>query len=153
MYYGTNAVSNSLTEQEARADRLFRSLQIVSHFLFIIGGFVGYLYGQYYGVLVGGILGYVMGTWIRRSMGIRGLKPTVGFFKRMRERASGQPPGMLERLLEGVEGHTYPPQKCKEIALIYERAVHQLRQAPAGEAQNRILADLDRRLWQLIRSN
>lgn len=151
LYYGETAASRIKTEREARADQIFRTLQIVSHFLILLCGLVGFVFYKYYGLALGAMLGYVVGTWMRRSMGIRGVKPTTGFFKRMRERAQGSPPGMLEMLLERMDGYQYTQQQCKEVSLIYEKTVRQLRQAPAGEAQNRILADLDKRIRKILR--
>lgn len=140
----------TVTEPERLADQVYVALQILSYFLFLFGGIIGYIFYQFYGMVLFSSLGYLGGVWARRSLGIRGMKHTTGFFIRMRERALGSKPGLLEWLLERVSRNQFTPAKCRAVVQIHERAVKQLKQSRSTEEQNRILADLDKRVKQIL---
>jgi hypothetical protein len=125
-------------------------LLVVSYFLFLIGGLVGYALNRFYGLVIFGSLGYLVGVWMRRSLGLRGRKTTTGFFQRMRERAQGARPGLLEWGLEKISGHEFTRSKCERVAQTHARAVKQLKQSGSSEEQNRILADLDQRVKKIL---
>ena len=150
LYYGSSSSDRNMTGREKLAEKIFVSLQIISHILFLVGGIIGYSFYQLYGLLLFAVLGHLIGVWIRRSMGIRGLKPTTGFFMRMRERAHGSKPGLLEGLLEILSHNEFTPDKCRSVIQIYDKAVKQLKQSGSVEEQTRILADLDKRVNQIL---
>lgn len=87
---------------------------------------------------------------MRRSMGIRDLKLTTGFFNRMRERAFGSKAGLLEYLLEKVGHNEFTQAKCQGVTQVYEKAVKQLKQSKSTEEQNKILAELEKRVHQIL---
>jgi hypothetical protein len=150
LYYGASASRRQLTGRERLAEALFQTLQIISHILLIIGGILGYIFYQVYGLILFAALGYLMGVWIRRSLGIRGRKHTTGFFMRMRERAQGSKPGLLEWVLEKVSQNEFTRAECRTVTQIYDKAVKQLKGTNSTEEQNRILADLDRKVFQIL---
>ena len=150
LFFGRSAAPRVLNPQEKLADRVFVYLQIISYILFAIGGVLGYYRYQFYGLLIFGALGYLIGIWMRRSMGIRGDKPTNGFFMRMRERASGSRPGLLESVLERIGQNEISQAQCIAVIQVHERAVKQLKQTKSSEDQNKILADLDKRINQIL---
>lgn len=149
LYFGATPPTRPLTPREKLAERLFVGLQIFSYSLFAVGGIVGYVFYQLYGLILLTLLGYLAGVWVRRSLGIRGLKPTTGFFMRLRERARGAPPGLLEWLLEKLSQNELPPAKCQAILQVYDRSVTRLKKISSTEDQNAILAELDRRVKNL----
>lgn len=150
LFFGATAAERSTTRREQLADNLYIALQILSHSLLFIGGIFGYAFYQFYGLILFGALGYLSGVWMRRSMGIRGLKPTTGFFIRMRERALGSRPGLLEWLLEKISLNEFTQAKCRAVTQAHERAVKKLKQTDSAEEQNRILADLDKKVKQIL---
>lgn len=150
LFFGPSAVPRELSQREILADRLFLSIQILSYVLFAIGGFAGYYLFQIYGLLIFGVLGYLIGIWMRRSAGIRGEKLTTGFFARMRERALGSRPGLLEAILEKISQDECSQAQCRAVTQAHERAVKQLKLAKSPEEQNKILADLDKRIKQIL---
>ncbi len=150
LYYGKSVSPRIKSEPEYRADQLYITLQIVSYTLFVFGGVIGYYFLEFYGVILFAILGYLVGVWMRRSMGMRGLKPTTGFFKRIRERASGSRPGLLEWLLEKISHHEFTQAKCQAVTQVYDKAIKQLKQSQSTEEQNRILAELEYRINHLL---
>jgi hypothetical protein len=149
LYYGPDQYVVEKSGRARLADGLFLGLQVLSLLLFIIGGLVGYFVYQMYGSLVLAMLGYLGGVWMRRSLGIRRQKATTGFFARLRERAQGSRPGLLEMLLEGISQNPLTLQKCRMLVQTYERAVKQLKQTKTLPEQNKILAELDRRVQQI----
>jgi hypothetical protein len=150
LYYGTAAYPRELTGREQLAERLYQILQLISHILLIVGGILGYIFYQLYGLILFAALGYLAGVWMRRSLGIRGRKPTTGFFKRMRERAQVSKPGILEWTLEKVSRNEFTQTECRSVTQIYEKTVRQLKQSDSTEAQNRLLVELDRRVFQIL---
>jgi hypothetical protein len=150
LYYGASAVPRSTTGRAKLAEALYLFLFILSYILFAVAGLLGYLFRQAYGLAIFGLLGYGAGVWIRRSLGLRGRKRTTGFFMRMRERAQGARPGLLEWLLEKVSGREVTQAKCKAVVLAYEKSVKGLKGAKTTEEQNKILAELDRRVQQIL---
>jgi hypothetical protein len=149
LYYGPSTAPVEKTGSQKLVERLFIALQVLSHLLLILGGLLGYFFYQFYGSLLLAGLGYLAGVWLRRSLGIRGAKATTGFFQRIRERAQGARPELLESLLEGLSRSPLTPAKCRTMIQVYDRAVKQLKQAPTQAEKNRILAELDRRVNQL----
>jgi hypothetical protein len=150
LYFGAAAYPRELNGREKLAERLFQILQIISHILLILGGILGYIFYQVYGLLLFAALGYLAGVWMRRSMGIRGRKPTTGFFMRMRERAQGSKPGFLEWALEKVSRNQITQAESRAVTQVYEKSLKQLKLSDSTEAQNRILADLDRKVFQIL---
>ena len=139
-----------ISKQEKLADTLYGLLVIGSYILFIIGGLCGYLIYQLYGSILFAMLGYGAGLWIRRCLGMRGRGRTAGFFMRMRERANGARPGLLERWLESLSGTRLTQAKCRSITLAREKAVKQLRQSESTPEKNQILADLDKSIQRIL---
>lgn len=152
LFFGRSAEPVNLTEREKLADNLFLILQIVSYFLIILGGAVGYFFYRFYGLILFAALGYLIGVWMRRSMGIRGVKQTTSFFARMRERALGSKPGLLELLLEKISRNQLSQTNCRAIIHTYDKSVKQLKQSKSAEEQNRILEDLDRKVKEIFYS-
>jgi hypothetical protein len=152
LYFGPNAAPRDLHPSEKRAEQIFVALQILSFVLFLLGGVYGWFAYGLYGLVLFALLGYIGGVWIRRSLGIRGQKPTTGFFQRMRQRAFGSRPGILEMLVEQISGHPLSRQKCLEVLQVYERSTEKLKNARSVEEQHRILAELDRRVQQMLRN-
>jgi hypothetical protein len=150
LYYGTSTPPRSTSTRARLADALYVFLLIVSYTLFAVGGGVGYLVRQVYGLVLFTLLGYVAGMWIRRSLGLRGRKTTTGFFMRMRERAQGSRPGVLEWVLEKISGQVYTQAQCKAVVQAHEKAVKVLRQAKTMGEKNRILAELDQKVNKLL---
>ena len=150
LYYGPSRPARPRTLLEKRADTLYGYLSIGSEFLFLIFGLIGLYFYQIYGLIAMAAMGYVLGFWIRRSLGIRGRKANTGFFKRMRERSQGSPPGLLERLLENISQTSFTPEKCKAVTSQYEKSVTRLRQAKTPEAQKKVLEELDFKVNQIL---
>lgn len=150
LYYSSSQGPVLQTDREQLASVLFIAFQIVSWLLVFIGAVLGYLFYHFYGMILGTILGYTAGIWMRRSLGIRGRKSTTGFFARMRERAMGSRPGILEWLLEKISQDELTQAKCQAITQAHEKAVQRLKHASSHEEQNKILADLDHRVKQII---
>jgi hypothetical protein len=150
LYYGPQRQPRQQTAAEKRADRIYGVLVIASEFFFLLFAFVGYIRYDLYGLLLAGAAGYLAGILLRRSLGMRGRKANTGFFKRMRERGKGSRPGLLEGWLERMSGNELTPARCASVAQVYEKAVQRLRQASTLEEQNRILADLDQRVYKLL---
>jgi hypothetical protein len=150
LFFGESSAPVTLSRREKIADRLFVYLQLISIFLFLFAGLIGYSLYQFRGLLIFALSGYLIGVWMRRSLGIRGIKPTTGFFIRMRERASGSKPGLLEWLLEKLSCNEFSRTKCKAVVQANERAVKLLKQTKSTGEQNRILADLDRKVHQIL---
>ncbi len=150
LYFGRDAQPVALTGREKLADGLFTVLWVLSWALPAIGGVGGYFLYQYFGILLFAILGYGLGAWMRRSLGVRGRRATTGFFMRMRERAQGMRPGVLETMLERLSRHELTAEKCRSIVLAYDRAIKQLRRNPGVEERNKILAGLDRRVKEIV---
>jgi hypothetical protein len=69
---------------------------------------------------------------------------------RMRERAQGSKPGFLEWLLEKVSRKVFTKAECRAVTQVYEKTVKQLKQSDSSEVQNRILAELDRKVFQIL---
>jgi hypothetical protein len=136
--------------REKLVETLYLTLQVISQVLLILGGILGYIFYEIYGLILFAAAGYLLGVWIRRSLGIRGRKQTTGFFMRMRERAQGFRPGLLEWTLEKVSRNEFTRAKCRAVTQIYEKSVRQLKQSQSTEEQNRILADLDKRVYQIL---
>jgi hypothetical protein len=152
LFYGSAAAPRVQTKRQRLAERLFLALQVLSLSLFLVGAVLGYYFYQFSGLILFGALGYLAGVWMRRSLGIRGQKATTGFFQRMRERAQGAKPGLLEWLLEKVGQDHLTQARCREIVQVYDKAVSQLKREKSTQAQNKILADLDRKVYELLRS-
>jgi hypothetical protein len=150
LYYSASAAPREKTGGEKLADGLYIFLVILSYALFILGAVVGYLQNKLYGLALYSILGYGAGVWIRRSLGIRGIKPTTGFFVRMRERSLGSKPGFLEITLERISGKPFTPEKCRAVTQAREKAVKQLKQATNKTEQTKILADLDKSVNRIL---
>jgi hypothetical protein len=146
LFFGASAEPVVMTEREKLADKLFLFLQILSYTLIVVGGAVGYILFKFYGMALLAGLGYLAGVWMRRSMGIRGVKQTTGFFARMRERALGSRPGLLEGLLEKVSQNPLSQSKCRAIIHIYDKSVNQLKKSKSTEEQNQTLKELDRKV-------
>ncbi len=139
-----------MSGREKLADGLYGFLVIGSYILFVVGGLGGYLYNGLYGSILFAMLGYGSGAWMRRSLGMRGRKPTTGFFTRMLERAQGSKPGLLEAWLETLSGKTFTQAKCRAVSLAHEKAVKQLKQSDSTPQQNKILADLEMRVQRIL---
>ncbi len=152
LYFGAPAAPRKMSGQEKLADGLYGFLVIGSYLLFIIGGVGGYLFNGLYGSILFAMLGYGSGVWMRRSLGMRGLKPTTGFFTRMRERAQGSKAGLLEGVLERLSGHTLTQPKCRAVILAREKAVKQLKQSSSTSEQSKILADLEKNVQRILYS-
>jgi hypothetical protein len=152
LYYGPSGLPRTKSEPEKRADQLFVILQIISFTLFVLLGVIGYYFFEFYGLALFALLGYLIGVWMRRSMGMRGLKSTTGFFKRMRERASGSKAGLLEWLLEKVSHHEFTQAMCQAVTQVYDKAVKQLKQSKSPEEQNRILAELEKTITHILQN-
>lgn len=150
LYFGRSAMLRNRTPQEKIADNLYAFLIILSDILFFIGGVCGYFINRFYGIILFATLGYLAGIWMRRSLGVRGRNPTTSFFKRIRERAQGSRPGLLEWLIEKVSNTELSQAKCKAIIQVYEKSVSQLKQSRPAEEQNQILADLDARVKKIM---
>ncbi len=150
LYYGTSRASLQQTDRQRLAGVLYIAFQVLSWLLVLIGALLGYIFYHFYGLLLGSLLGYTLGIWVRRSLGMRGRKATTGFFARLRERALGSRPGILEGLLENISREQLTQAKCRAMIQAQEKAVERLKQASSHEEQNKILAELDRRLRQMI---
>ncbi|MGE5221472.1 MAG: hypothetical protein ACM3PY_03485 [Omnitrophica WOR_2 bacterium] len=150
LYYGASQTRSHETDRQRFAGALFIALQVISWLLVFIGAVSGYLIYQFYGLILGTILGYTAGIWLRRSLGIRGRKATTGFFARIRERALGARPGLLEWLVERIGQDELTQDRCRAITQAHEKAVQRLKQTASRQEQNKILADLDRRVRHII---
>ncbi|HEX7973095.1 MAG TPA: hypothetical protein VF498_01695 [Anaerolineales bacterium] len=149
LFYGNLGYSRKLAGHARLAENLYVFLHVSSYFLLLLTGILGYAFYQFYGLLISAAAGYAAGAWMRRSLGVRGRKSTTGYFLRMRERAQGSKPGLLEGLLEKLGQTELSQAKCKAIIQVYDTAVKQLKQARSTSDQNNILADLDRRVWEI----
>lgn len=150
LYYGASQTRLQETDRQRLAGALFIALQVTSWLLVFFGAVSGYLIYRFYGLILGTILGYTAGIWLRRSLGIRGRKATTGFFARIRERAMGARPGFLEWLLERIGQDELTQARCRAITQAHEKTVQRLKQTTSRQEQNKILADFDRRVRQII---
>ncbi|RPI25964.1 MAG: hypothetical protein EHM70_19530 [Chloroflexota bacterium] len=150
LFFGKTQAPRFNTRREEIADTVFFVLQVISQFLVVFAAAFGYYAYEFYGLVVFGLLGYITGIWIRRSLGIRGKKYTTGFFARMRERALGSKPGLLEWLVEKIGQHEFTQEQCRAVVQVYDKAVRQLKQSKSTDEQNRILADLDQKVRQIL---
>jgi hypothetical protein len=150
LYFGALAAPRKLSGRDKLAEAVYIFLVLLSYILFVVGGLSGYLYNRWNGLIIFAVCGVVIGMWMRRSLGLRGRRPASGFFRRMRERAQGSKPGLLEWCVEGTGGSEFTQMKCRAVTLAHEKAVKGLKQAKSSEAQNKILAELDRRVGQIL---
>ncbi len=150
LYFGATSERRRGSRREKLADALFLTLWAASYLLFIAGGIAGYLTSRFYGMILFTVLGYGIGIWMRRSLGLRGRKATTGFFTRMRERAQGAKPGLLEWLIEKVGGTPFTQARCRAVVEAQERAVRQLKRLDTPAEQNKVLAELDRRVRSIL---
>lgn len=132
-----------MTRRERLGDAIYLQLQMLARLLLLPAAILGFYLGSVAGALAGLLTGYLAGRWVRHSLGMRGPDPTLGFFRRMRERAEGSRPRVLERLLEAIRGNRFTPEKCRAIWQAYERAGEELRGAQTREELYRILNELD----------
>jgi hypothetical protein len=132
-----------LSGQEKFADILYVILQILSKILFIILGIIGFIYYKYIGAIGGAIIGYLIGHWIRYSLGRAGSNPHDAYFVRMRQRANGSKPRLLEYLLEKIRGNEFTQKKCREIIDAYDDAIEQLRKCSNEFQRQAVLNRLD----------
>ncbi len=151
LYYGPGMAEPELTGRQKLAEDIYVYLKIFSEVLFFFTAFFGYHAYGLYGLVLFAVVGYGVGAWIRRSLGVRGSSsPTKGFFRRMRERANGSPPGLLEGMLERYGNFPLSREQCRNVALAEERAIKQLTHTVSKDEQNRILADLDRKVQRNV---
>lgn len=140
---GISNMPRRLSRRERLADHLFRYLQITAHFGFIAGAIIGYAAGGWRVSLAAVIGCLVLGILMRRSLGLRGRDPCLGFYQRMRERAAGSRPGLLEWTIESLRGNKFTRAKCEAITRAYNIARADLRVAKSPRQQDAILARLD----------
>ena len=132
-----------LTARERFADHLFFYLHVTSRFVFLVAGVVGYALKGLIGCGVLLAAGWLFGMWMRRSLGKRGPDQFHGFFRRIKERASGSRRGFLEWLIETLRGSGFTVSKCQAITAAYERAIAEARSASLPAQRQAILQRLD----------
>lgn len=132
-----------LTSRERIADHLFFYMHITSWYAFILGGIIGYVSHGLIGCVILLFGGWLFGIWMRRSLGRRGRHPFHGFYLRIRERANGSPPEVLEWLVETLRGSGFTVSKCQAITAAYDRAMTQCRLASLPADREAILRRLD----------
>jgi hypothetical protein len=132
-----------LAVRERLADHIFFYMQIISWFVFIIGGIVGYMVNNLTGSLILIIGGWLFGIWIRRSLGRRGRDPFHGFYQRLRERANGSRRGVLEWAIENLRGSGFTRTKCQAITALYDEAMKKYVLASSQAEKRAIIVHLD----------
>lgn len=146
---GIERMPRRLTAAEHRGDRLFLHLQIISLALPLFISAMGGLVGGWIGVAVGLLFGWLVGVWIRRSLGLRASDPWDGFLIRMRERANGSRPGLLEALVENVRRRRFTREQCVAITLAWEETCDRLACEPSPEAKRRLILEFDAALKRI----
>ena len=135
-------MSRIISKREQFADIIYQILILISSSMFIIVGLIGYVLYDVWGVIIGVISGFLIGIWMQHSFGKRGKDSFTGFYVRMRERAKGSPPGLLERFLESVRGNAFTVDKCSRIIQVFDSSMEKLKQTNSPEERERILIDL-----------
>jgi hypothetical protein len=138
-----------MTSREKIADTIYLNLQIFSRLLFIATAIIGYYFYQLFGIILFAILGYILGILIRRSLGLRGKDPYVGFFIRMKERAEGSRRGILEWTIEIIRGNEFTQKKCLAIANVYSETKQKLIQCSSESERKKIIEELDQKVKQI----
>lgn len=131
------------TTRERLSDQLFFFLQMMSWFVFIIGGVIGYAINGLIDCVVFLAGGWLVGLWMRRSLGRRGSDPDIGYFRRIKERANGSRRGVLEWVIETVRGRGFTISKCQAITAAYEQAMTECNSTNSPDQQQEILKRLD----------
>ena len=135
-----------LTEKERRGDRLYLHLQVIALVVLFLLPILGGVWRGWTGAAIGLAAGALLRFSMRRSMGLRGSNPHDGFFIRMRERANGSRPGVLEALIERVRGRPFTRPQCVAIAKAWDEARSRLADAASGDERHAIVEELDARV-------
>lgn len=143
---GIPKMPRKMTSREKNADSLFLHLQIISRLIFIVTAILGYYLYQIAGAIFFAILGYIFGIMIRRSLGIRGKDPIIGFYIRMQERGSGSRRGILEWMIENARGNEFTQEKCQAITAAYNEARQELNHCSSKSEREEILEKLDEKV-------
>lgn len=132
------------------AEVVFLVLLILSRDGFVPAGVLGCIYFGSNGLILGPPAVWLAGLLVQRSMGLRGRDLRHGFFVRMLERGNGQPPGILERLIERLRGDELTLAKCHLVAGAYGLAKQQLQTVGTEKERQRIHAELDRKVLEIL---
>jgi hypothetical protein len=146
---GIERMPRRLTEAEHRGDKLFFHLQVASFGVLILFPILGGALRGWIGAGIGFVVGWIVRSWIRRSMGVRGSNPNESFFIRMRERAKGARPGMLEILIERVRQRTFTQRQCAEITEAWDQTRLQMEAAKSIEEKRQLMEKLDSQIKRI----
>jgi hypothetical protein len=135
-------VSKVISERERFADNIYLLIQLFSSSMFIITGLIGWILRELPGLAAGVMVGFLTGRWMLRSIGKRGRDPFKGYYIRMRERAQGSRPGLLESLIEKIRGNAFNREKCLKIADAFDASMERVRSAVSMDEQREILVAL-----------
>jgi hypothetical protein len=140
---GIERMPRRLTDAERKGDRLFLHLQVVSSVLLLLSPVLGGVLGGWTGAAIGLVVGWLARLWMRHSMGLRGSNPHDGFFIRMRERANGAGPGILEALIERVRQKPFTQEQCAAITQAWDETHRRLAAATSEEEKRALINALD----------
>jgi hypothetical protein len=146
---GIKRMPRLLTAAEARADRLFLHLQIISRVELLVVPVIGLLLKGRVGLAVGVVVAWGVHVWMRRSMGLRGKDINEGWFIRMRERANGSRCGLLEILIEHVRQRPFTREQCIAITQVFNEGKRRLVELASSEERIALVKELDRRVKEI----
>jgi hypothetical protein len=146
---GIERMPRRMTEAEHRGDKLFFHLQVASSVVLVLFPILGGVLRGWIGAGIGLVVGWMVRIWVRRSMGLRGSNPNDGFFIRMRERAKGARPGMLETLIERVRQRTFTQRQCAEITEAWNQTRLQMEAAKSIEEKRQLMEKLDSQIKRI----
>jgi len=128
------------------ADVVLAFFVLLARFGFIIGLVAGSFAADIKGFFLWLLAGVLGGFCLRRSLGLRGRNLTHGFFVRMWERGFGNPPKLLESLVEKVRGDKLTPRTCRVLTSAYEETNRALQSSPSAEERRGINEELGRKV-------
>lgn len=131
------------TERERLADRIRICLLFAARLFILPCGVLGLALDGIVGGVVGVCGSWILGRWVRYSLGVRGREGFHGWYQRIRERANGSGPGLLEHLIELIRGSGFSDAQCRAIIELYDEAMIDMRQADDNEQRINIAMRLD----------
>jgi len=141
---GIPRLPRRLTKRERIANHVFLWIQLGRLLLPVGFGWFGAVRFGAWGAAAGGAAGLVACLWMRRSAGVRRDRPgRPGWYVRIRERADGDPRGVIEWFLETLRGNALTLDRCRRIAALEDDATARLARVPDRGAQEKILIRLD----------
>ena len=139
---GIERMPRRLTDAERRGDQLFLHLQVVSSMLLLLFPVLGGVLYAWPGAGIGLLVGWLARVGMRHSMGLRGSNQDEGFFIRMKERANGSKPGILEALIERIRKRSFTQEQCASITKAWEDISEKFEEATLEEKRDLI--------WQFL---